>query len=265
MHQTYGTTNIKDATELKPDALFWIASMTKLITSVSALQCVERGILDLDDPQCVSRLLPEFEQLQVLKSANADTKEVILEPLATPITLRMLLTHTSGFNYDSISPNLMAWRSIRGETPQWMCGKLHQAYLTPLVSQPGTAYNYGPSIDWAGEMVARANKTSLGQYFQKNIFDVLGMHESFFDEQNHTSLLSKLVPPVRRGAEGGLEDGQLPFLQVKEPGFEDDLGGVGLHSTTSDYLSFLRAILTRDERILKGTSYDLMSKGSFRK
>ena len=98
--------------------------MTKLVTGIAVLQYLEKGVFSLDDAELIQANLPELARLQVITSFSADEPEVVLEPRATPITLRMLLTHTNGTGYDAVQPGLLAWRASRGESSKWVGGNL---------------------------------------------------------------------------------------------------------------------------------------------
>ncbi|KPI45999.1 Acyltransferase LovD [Cyphellophora attinorum] len=145
---------------LAPTSTLWFASATKLLTSIAALQLVERNLWSLDRP--VADALPELGQLRELTLFNNAGQAIYADgpPEGARITLRHLLTHTSGMAYDFLNPKLMQWwkahsaaegRDMRAEA----AGTILEGYGHPLVREPGTGWEYSPSIDWAGTLVAK--------------------------------------------------------------------------------------------------------------
>ncbi|KAL8786657.1 MAG: hypothetical protein Q9195_008111, partial [Heterodermia aff. obscurata] len=156
---------------LKDDSILWIASCTKLLTSIAALQCVERGLLNLDDD--VSDILHEFRELQLLDGH--------------------LLTHTSGLAYDHLAPSLARWQKSRGRRIGQ--GKtVQEKYAYPLLYEPGSAWSYGAGIDWAGLMVERVNACSLAEY----------MEAPQLDERCQRALMRVMRDPEVNDMMGGL-------------------------------------------------------------
>jgi CubicO group peptidase (beta-lactamase class C family) len=119
----------------------WIASCTKLITSVSALRCVERGQVTLDEP--LGKHLPELADPQVVALDESAPGGFTLRPAKNPITLRTLLTHTSGIAYEWGDPRLAAWRKAQPEVPAEKKGLMHVVYNIPLLFDPGEGWVYG--------------------------------------------------------------------------------------------------------------------------
>jgi CubicO group peptidase (beta-lactamase class C family) len=129
-----------------PESVFWLASMTKPITTLAALRLVEKQELDLDAP--VADYVPDFARLQVLEGFDDDNRPR-LRPPKTQATVRQLLTHTSGLGYWFWNASALAWRRIHGT------GKA-RLYREPLVADPGTSFNYGISTDWLGRVMCDA-------------------------------------------------------------------------------------------------------------
>ncbi|EME87206.1 uncharacterized protein MYCFIDRAFT_53845 [Pseudocercospora fijiensis CIRAD86] len=149
------------------DTVFWIASCTKLLATMACMQAVERGILKLDDHQQVYKLCPELEKVQVLKEDGT------LEPKKNDITLRMLLTHTSGFGYEFFNPKLRDYgRPVGFDVFHADIGDILRM---PLVHQPGTVWEYGIGIDWAGIVLQRATGTGLNDWITSHITGPLGL------------------------------------------------------------------------------------------
>jgi CubicO group peptidase (beta-lactamase class C family) len=214
------------------DTVFWIASMTKAITSVAAIQQVERGNLSLDGP--IADVLPELADPKVLEgwdSAGAP----ILRPSRRPITLRHLLTHTAGFAYHIWNADILRYLETQGVPGIVTCQ--NAALNLPLVFDPGDRWEYGINIDWAGKAVEKVSGRLLDEYIRVNIADPLGMSDTTFvpTSEQHERRAKMHV----RNADGSLA--MIPFEMPSEPEFF--MGGGGLFSTGRDYLRFLRAIL----------------------
>lgn len=234
----------------------WLASFSKLATAVAVLQCVERGLFSLDSTADIECFLPEWTNLEVL-SFSADDKPILISA-KEKITLRHLVTHTSGLIYDFMPP-LLQWRQSRGEDWQSMRGPISECFVHPLVFEPGSAFAYGPGLDVAGLMVARANNCTLEGYMRRNIFDVLGMNGTSF-HVSHNNMLERLMPvSARSSPEQPLTDGD-PSSTMLEPPVDpkDEYGGSGLFGTAKDYLKLLKSILRNDGKLLTSQSIDLM-------
>src|SRR3954466_6410288 len=150
------------------DTVMWIASMTKPVTGVAAMQLVEQGRLSLDEP--AGKVLPELAQVKVLDGWDAAGKPRLREANGV-ITLRKLLTHTSGFAYDIWNADMDRYLNVMN-LPRAGSGK-NIALTTPLAFDPGARWEYGISIDWAGKMVEAVSGQRLGEYMRQNIFEPL--------------------------------------------------------------------------------------------
>jgi methyl acetate hydrolase len=214
------------------DTIFWIASMTKAITSTAAMILVEQGKLGLDDP--IRKVLPELAEPQVLEGFSPDG-EPKLRAAKRPITLRHLLTHTSGFGYHFLNPNLLRYLEKTG-TPDPMTCKNASLNL-PLSFDPGNGWEYGIGIDWAGKAIERVSGHTLQDYFDENLFSPLGMKDTAFkltDERR-----ARFAGMHMRQSDGSLS--QIQFELPQEPEFQ--MGGGGLYGTASDYLAFEQMFL----------------------
>jgi CubicO group peptidase (beta-lactamase class C family) len=135
--------------------MFWLVACTKLIRNVTALQCVKRGQICLNNP--VDEILPELARPQITQAVvssddgGAASQGFSLVSAKSTITLRQLLTHTSGLGYDFVYLELMAWRASRGEEPLSLSGQLVKAYSTPLLFEPGEGWAYGGGINVSPE------------------------------------------------------------------------------------------------------------------
>ena len=228
------------------DSIFAIASMTKAITTTAALQLVEQGKVELDGP--ASKYLPQLGDLQVLDGFDASGKPR-LRPAKTPVTLKHLLTHTSGFCYDTWDAEMFRYKSqLGGPLPA----------VPPLMFEPGVRWQYGTGIDWAGRIVEKVSGMSLEEYFRGKICGPLEMHDTSYILP--ASKFDRLVSNYSRQADGTLkQDGRVLPTPPKE--FN---GGGGLYSTTGDYVLFMQMILAKGRsangaRILQAETVESMA------
>jgi methyl acetate hydrolase len=242
----FGKRAIGQSAPMTLDSVFWIASMTKPVTVVAALQLVEQGRLALDQP--LGRQLPELESVQVLDGFDAGGAP-LLRPPRRPVTLRHLLSHTAGFGYTLWNAHLQRWTN-----------SALRSGGEPLVFDPGERWHYGTNIDWVGRAVERVTGQSLDAYFRESIFGPLEMHDSGFFYATPWQR-SRMVGRHQRRPDGGLEyvDAAAP---ESEPAFCN--GGGGLWSTGPDYLRFLRMLVGRGEldgkRVLTSESADELAR-----
>src|ERR1700736_2575681 len=166
----FGTRDLANGPEMTPDTIFRLASMTKAVTSTAAMQLVEQGRLQLDQP--IGNVLPELAAPQVLEGFE-ESGAPRLRPAKRPITLRHLLTHTAGFGYETWDADLIRYVKVSG-TPPTSTGKLASLRL-PLVFDPGDRWEYGINIDWVGRTVEAISGQPLEVYFHEHIFAPLGM------------------------------------------------------------------------------------------
>lgn len=247
----FGPSDLKGGPPMRIDAVFRIASMTKPVTAVAAMQLVEAGRIDLDEP--LGALFPALAAPQMLEGF-ADDGTPRLRPAKGAITLRRLLAHTSGFAYEMWNADLQRFIAQTG-FPSIATGRA-AALEAPLMFDPGTAWEYGVGIDWAGKVVEAVSGQRLDAYFGEHIFSPLGMDGTAFAPT--PAMAPRLAGLNMRGADGSLEplDSPLPA----EPEFLS--GGAGLLSTLDDYLAFLQMILHEGAwngaRVLKHETLALM-------
>lgn len=239
----------KDAL-MTPDSVGYIASMTKAITAVCAMQLVEQGKLKLDSPAV--EVIPELKA-KVLVGFDNTGKPILREP-KRPITLRHLLTHTSGFGYEIWSKDVQRYQKATG-TPSIFTSK--NATLTiPLLCDPGERWVYGISIDWVGKIVEAVSGQKLGDYMQDNIFKPLEMKSTSFDLS--PELRARMARIHSREHDGTLKVVPWEFDQKTE--FQQ--GGGGLYGTMQDYIHFTQMILNNGEykgnRVLKPETVQIM-------
>jgi len=228
----FGERELGSGVEMTLDTVCWIASMTKAVTSVSAMQLVEQGRLSLDDP--LAGVLPRLGSVQVLQGFDAAGAPRLRAP-KRPITLRHLLTHTAGFSYDIWNADIGRYVAHAGLPGIIECKDA--ALTTPLVCDPGERWEYGINLDYVGKAVEAVSGQSLADYMREHIFQPLGMSDSGFviGAEQRTRLASVHV----RNEDGSLTPIALEVPQ--EPEFF--MGGGGLYSTGPDYLRFLQMLL----------------------
>jgi methyl acetate hydrolase len=216
------------------DSVFWIASMTKAITAAAGMQLVEQGKLSLDEP--IGKVLPDLAARQVLDGFDA-RGEPKLRPANKPITLRHLMTHTAGFAYNMWNGDMVQYLDKTGLPAVTTCK--NDALKTPIMTDPGTRWEYGTNIDFVGKAVEAVSGKRLDAYLRDHLFTPLGMSDTAFkigDAQR-----KRLVGMHQRNEDGSL--GVIPFELEQEPEFH--MGGGGLYGTAGDYLKFTQMILNK--------------------
>jgi methyl acetate hydrolase len=245
----FGKADVGRARPMTADALFRIASMTKAVTSIAAMQLYEQGRFALDDP--AEKYLPELANLMVFESFDFATGGYKVRPAAKKVTIRHLFTHTSGLGYGFTSPIVRDFKPRDGE--KYEAG--------PLLFEPGTQWIYGTSVDWVGRLVEKLSGKNLEEYFRERIFTPLGMSDTFYNVPETKQ--ARLVTVHRR------QDGRSDAPLIEQPNQPQRPamtfnGGGGLSSTASDYIRFERMILnggTLDgARILSADTIALMTK-----
>jgi methyl acetate hydrolase len=249
----FGVRSLTTGEPMLTDTVGAIMSMTKPITGAAAIQCVERGLLDLDAP--AGDLIPFLGEVQVLDGFD-DEGQPQLRPPSSKVTLRNLLTHTAGFAYDIWNTDLKQYVDQVGETS---ASFTHQHIKRPLMFDPGERWEYSVAIDWVGLMVEAATSKTLGRYLSEEFFGPLAMNSTSF-ELSDTELAQAASLHVRDGKSG---------YHVSPPKQRDtdfDSGGGGLYSNMDDYVRFMRMILNGGEldgaRVLSQESVDLMATNS---
>jgi CubicO group peptidase (beta-lactamase class C family) len=217
---------------MTPDTVVWIASMTKAVTGMAAMQLVERGKLALDEP--IGGLLPQLASPQVFEGHDSAGKPK-LRPAKGAITLRQLLTHTAGFSYDIWNPALGKHMEATGIPGIISCQ--NAALDMPLTFDPGTRWDYGINIDWVGKAVEAVSDQSLEVYFREHIFEPLGMADTGF--LISSAQKARVATMYSRGADGALAS--MPFEMPQRPEFF--MGGGALFSTPRNYIAFLQMLL----------------------
>jgi CubicO group peptidase (beta-lactamase class C family) len=227
----FGKRLLPDGANMTLDTVFWIASMTKALTATAAMQLVEQGALQLD--QSLGHLVPELAAPQVLEGFD-EAGHPRLRPAKRPVTLRHLLTHTAGFSYDIWNANIGRYMEYANIPGVITCQ--NAALRTPLVFDPGEAWDYGINIDWVGKVVEAVSGAKLDVYLRDHLFAPLGMRDTGFvlraDQKTRLAGMHARTPT-------GLQ--AIPFALPEAPEFF--MGGGGLYSTAADYLAFTQMML----------------------
>ena len=230
----FGKRDLGTGVDMTLDSVFWIASMTKAITSAAAMQLVEQGKLSLNDP--IGKVLPDLAAPQILEGFDADGAPK-LRASTKPITLRHLMTHTAGFCYDMWNGDMVKYLEKTGTPGVTSCQ--NAALKTPIMTEPGTRWEYGTNIDFVGKAVEAASGKKLGDYLRDHMFKPLGMDDTAFKITD--AMRKRLVGVHARGPDGSLQP--MPFELEQNPEFE--MGGGGLYGTAGDYIKFTQMILNK--------------------
>lgn len=253
------------------DAIFRIASQTKAVTSVAAMILADEKKLSLDDP--VSRYIPSFAKTAV--AVGTDTGLGLVEA-EEEITIRHLLTHTSGISYgtdSTVAPLYAAeglgpaagfgWYTADKEEP--ICQTMERLGRLPIVAQPGQDFVYGYSTDVLGCIVEKVSGVSLDEFLRKRILNPLKMRDTYFYLPPEKS--RRLVTVYMTGEDGKARrapdgaKGQGSYVTGPRRSFS---GGAGLVSTARDYARFLQMLLNRGEldgtRIVSKKAVEEMTK-----
>jgi CubicO group peptidase (beta-lactamase class C family) len=237
------------------DSLYRIYSMTKPIAGMAAMILVHEGKISLDQP--IGEILPEFAEMQVLKDVNGPIDASNLEPAVRPITIRHLLTHTSGLTYaGSAGPALQEAMRSAGLNPGQVGKNLPEAFAEvdpvegldefadrlaklPLISQPGATFIYSPALDVLGRVIEVVSGQSFDAFLQERLFDPVGMSSTFFTVP--ASELGRLTTTY------GNNEGEVLVLDPAEDSVFAEprpfpMGGSGLVSSPNDYDRFLHML-----------------------
>ena len=249
----FGKRDLSKPDAMTLDSVFWIASMTKAITTAGAMQLVEQGKLSLEEP--IGSVLPDLASPKVLEGFDANG-EPKLRPARTPITLRHLMTHTAGFCYNLWNGDMGTYLEKNGLPDITTCK--NDALKTPIMSDPGTRWEYGTNIDFVGKAVEAVSGKRLDTYLRDNLFTPSGMSDTAFKISD--SMRKRLVGMHARGSDGLLAP--IAFELEQEPEFH--MGGGGLYSTAGDYIKFTQMILNKGRgngnQVLKPETIAMMAQ-----
>ncbi|HWS62885.1 MAG TPA: serine hydrolase domain-containing protein [Steroidobacteraceae bacterium] len=228
----YGKRDLAGPAGVTQDSVFWLLSMTKAITATACMQLVEQGKLGLEQP--MSQVLPQLAAPMVLEGFDASGRPK-LRPAKRAITLRHLLTHTSGFTYSNWSDRLPQYEKATGMPD--IAESRNGAFASPLEFDPGDHWQYGIGMDVVGKIVEAVSDQSLEIYFREHIFEPLGMTNTGF--LISSAQKQRTATTYTRQADGSLKP--LPFEMSQRPEFFS--GGGGLFGTPRDYMAFLQMLL----------------------
>jgi CubicO group peptidase (beta-lactamase class C family) len=252
--KAFGNTSMKseNAKPLQLNTVMWVASCTKLMTSICALQLVERGQLTLDDP--VYEHIPELKDFKILKTFDDQGKPVEVQH-TKPMTLRTLLTHTSGLTYDGMHPKLLAWLAYHGRKPG-VGATILQRFDAPLTFEPGESWMYGSGIDYAGLLIERVTGLTLEEYMRQNLWEPLGIKDMTFQLKSRPDMKERMADMSLRDEESGKVKYTGAMEAYHSPDgdeVQDCMGGQGVFTSPEEYLKVIHALLTTDEneKILK--------------
>jgi CubicO group peptidase (beta-lactamase class C family) len=265
-NKSFGVSDLDSKTPLRTDDIFRIASQTKAITSIAVMMLFEEGKFLLDDP--ISKYIPEFAHPVVLDKFNEKDTTFTTVPASREITIRDLLTHTSGIDYAGIgSKNMNAIYAKAGiptgfVSEKIMLGdKMKALGKMPLVHQPGERFTYGLNIDVLGYLVEVLSAESLDQFFSSHIFEPLGMNDTYFYLPAEKA--GRLVKVSTEDKNRHLVTANYPMVNYPLSGGTYYSGGAGLSSTVKDYAIFLQMLLNKGEyngkRILSRRTVELIT------
>src|SRR3989441_4006835 len=250
----FGVRALDQTAAMTPDTVFRIASMTKAIATVAAMQLVEQGKLTLEGP--VPNIDPTLGSPTVLEGFDAAGAPKV-RPAKGPITLRHLLTHTAGFSYDIWDPDTGRYIKTTG-MPGRATGKV-ASLRQPLVFDPGARWLYGINIEWTGRLIETVGGLALEDHFREKIFGPLGMKDSGYVTSQEQRARQARVHA--RQPDGSLAVQPLEPVPVKAEFWS---AGGPLYSTARDYMVFLQMLLNgggfNRPRVLKPETVPLIDK-----
>ncbi len=265
-HRAFGQRDLESAAPMGTDAIFRIASQTKAIVSTGVMLLQEDGKLLISDP--VGRYLPAFERTTVAQTRDRGGYDVVAA--RGPVTIRQLLTHTSGGSYGN-GPASDQWEAagIQGwyfaDRDEPVRATIDRLAALPFDTHPGEAWVYGYNTDILGALIEAVSGMPLDRFLQTRIFDPLGMEDTHFylPDQKRGRLAT-----VYSSTDGGLERAPDPGHMVGQGAYVEGprtsfSGGAGLLSTATDYTRFLQMMLNGGElegiRLLSRKTVELMT------
>lgn len=270
--QSVGKQDIEKSIDMDTNTIFRIASMTKPITSVAVLMLYDDGLIRLDDP--VSKYIPEFSKPTVLGPGQQRGNAV---PAEREITIKHLLTHTSGLTYlwdEHLGPLYKEAGITHGivQDDSVLAKKMKKLARIPLLHNPGQAWTYGLSVDVLGRVVEVVSGKNLAEFFETRIFEPLAMKDThFFMPDDKMPRLAAVYAPKPQGGLKRLDSELIvegPFVYCANYPYKGKKryfsGGGGLCSTITDYLRFSQMLLNGGEldgkRLLKRRTVRLMTR-----
>lgn len=258
--QTYGYRDVERQLPMERDTICRVYSMSKLITCVATLLLVEEGRMNLDDP--VAKYLPELKDVKVWTGGTADAPQ--LEPLKRPITIKHLMTHTSGLFYDFSGENpelIKLWKNANLWTGPGLTNFIAKLATLPLKHQPGDAWTYGVNQDVQGAVIERVTGKTFGAFLEERIFRPLGMKDTGFDVPPEK--MNRLAKTYKHGPDGKFVEDQ-PIVETwPEAGRGIEAGGAGIFSTAGDFARLAQMLCNggalEGKRILGRKTVEMMT------
>ena len=253
-HKAFGLADAQNRRNLRTDDIFRIASMTKAIVSAGWLMLYEEGKFMLDDP--IHKWIPEFKNVQVLRTFSYRDTSYTTEAARSPITIRQLLNHTSGISYGLIAGDerFSAIYQKGGVVDLYttdtviLGDNIRRLAALPLQHHPGEKYTYGENIDVVGYLIEIMSGQSLDQFLRNRVFEPLGMVDTYFYLPDGKA--NRLVPVQ-------IPAGERQWTRLGTTFYNPDYpitgaktfysGGAGLSSTLKDYATFLQMVLNGGE------------------
>jgi len=257
-----GVVGADSSDEITTDSIFWIASCTKLLASIALMQLVEQGKVDLDSSEQIEHYIPELTKLPIVSTDDEVDGGLKLKPRSNKITLRHLLSHTSGLGYSFFSDVLKKYANFFHVDEFDVASE--RELLLPLLFEPGTNWAYGVGIDWAGVLLQRVTGQSLGDYIVEHILEPLGVEETGMEPEE--SLRKKFVQMNVRDKTGELSTTDHIYKKVLKGDYQTlfHSGGAGVFSKPKEYIKVLSTILNdgvspkTGQQILQRKTIDLM-------
>ncbi|KAJ7072136.1 beta-lactamase family protein [Mycena amicta] len=237
---------VLDAPPVDPSSVVSLGSAGKFITHVAALQCVERSLIGLDE--AIDAHLPELAKMDVISPGEPFT----LRRPSNPITLRHLLTHSSGISYQG-HPLVQEWKkSPQGVAaqPSEDANMIVKVSSMPLLYDPGEGWSYGSSIEWTTLLISRLTGKSLSTFTQESIFDPLGLNLSSFQPGSDPKVSGKMLQMVQRQGDSKLVSA--PAESVR-----------GLACSVADIRTILVDLISPSPKLLSRASTDLLFQPAF--
>ena len=263
--RAFGIKNPETLEKYKDDDIFRIASMTKAITSIAVLKLWEKGKIYLDDP--IEKYIPEFKGVEIFESFNEKDSSYTSKQTIKKITIRQLLTHTSGIGYDFIdgNPSIKAIyhkkkQSFMKNGVMCFCDEdvtigeaIENLADVPLHHEPGEKFTYGMGLDVLGYMIEIVSGKKLNEFFREEIFEPLEMNDTYF--YLPTEKEDRLVPVLTKNENEWVifEDDRFNENYPIEGERKFFAGGCGLSSTVEDYYKFLSVFINNGN--YKGKSF----------
>jgi CubicO group peptidase (beta-lactamase class C family) len=255
--RTYGKRDLESGLPMEKDTICRIYSMSKIVTSVAVLSLLEEARFQLDDP--IANTLPELGRMKVLTGGTAE--QPLLADAKTKITIRHLLTHTSGFTYDFGDGTIdKIFRQVKPFDSSSLAEFVERASHLPLAHEPGERFTYGVSTDILGAFVEKLSGRTLAEFLEERILRPLGMKDTGFGVPEGKR--ARLAKVYEHGPDGKLQPVKKLLEQEPVPLPKLQSGGGGLFSTTGDYVRFMQMLLNGGQldgvRILSPKTVELM-------